>query len=181
MSSYKLVEFLKTYVSPQGEEIPITIRSHTAQRWLGRLGYEYKDMRKDVFIDRHERSDIVEDRKNFLGMEELKSYMIKFEENGTIKKKIYLSDCIVYGPNRRPIIVIFLDEYTFSANDGIIKAWTQKGNKFLRPKGRGQGIMASEFFLLFGRLNLISLTPERREQINEETRIVETKAVEIFE
>ncbi len=65
MSSYKLVQFLETYVSPEGEEIPIVIRSRTARNWLRKLGYEYKDVRKDVFVDGHERSDVVEDRKNF--------------------------------------------------------------------------------------------------------------------
>lgn len=41
--------------------------------------------------------------------------------------------------------------------------------------------MASEFFFSFGRLNLLSLTPKRKEQIKEETRLVETEVVEIFE
>ena len=66
MSSYKLVRFLKNYVSPQGVETPIIIRSRTAQTWLRKLGYVYKDVRKDVFVDGHERSDVVEDRANFL-------------------------------------------------------------------------------------------------------------------
>lgn len=49
-------------------------------------GYGYKDMRKDIFVDGHERSDVVEDRKNFLTrMAEIKSYMIAFEKNGIIK------------------------------------------------------------------------------------------------
>lgn len=41
--------------------------------------------------------------------------------------------------------------------------------------------MTSEFLLPFGWLNLFSLTPEKREQIKEKTRLVETKAIEIFE
>lgn len=77
-------------------------------------------MRKDVFIDGHERSDVVEDRKNFLGkMKELKPYIVEFEENGAMKEKIYPPDCAVHGLNRRSIIVITHDECTFSANDGI--------------------------------------------------------------
>ena len=45
-------------------------------------------MRKDVFIDGNERSDIVEDRKNFLRrIEELKPYMVEFEENSVMKKR----------------------------------------------------------------------------------------------
>lgn len=40
--------------------------------------------------------------------------------------------------------------------------------------------MASEFIFPFGRLNLASLTPEKRYQIIKETGLVEIEAVEIF-
>ena len=101
LSSYKLVQFLKTYVSPERIETPIVICSRTAQKWLGKLGYEYKDVRKDVFVDGHERADVVEDRKNFLKrLEELKPYMVEFEEDGTMKPKIYPADCTVLGDER---------------------------------------------------------------------------------
>ena len=77
-------------------------------------------MRKDVFIDGHERSDIVEDRKNFLQkMEKLKPYILEFKENGVMKLKIYLSNCAIKGNDWWPIIVITHDECIFSANDGI--------------------------------------------------------------
>lgn len=114
-------------------------------------------------------------------MEELKPYMVGFEEDGAMKDKIYPPDCVVGGQNRRPVILITHDECTFSANDGIRKAWTRKGDTFLRPKGRGQGIVASEFILPFDRLNLASLTPEKRDQIVQETGLTDTKAVKIFE
>ncbi len=136
LSSYKLVQFLKTYVSPQGIETPIVIRSRIARRWLCKLGYEYKDVRKDVFVDGHERSDVVEGCKNFLTkIEELKPYVVEFEEDGTMKPKAYPFDCAVGGDECRPIIVITHDECTFSANNGIQRAWTQKRDMFLRPKG----------------------------------------------
>lgn len=32
----------------------MTICLRTAQKWLGKLGYEYKNVRKNVFIDGHE-------------------------------------------------------------------------------------------------------------------------------
>lgn len=95
-----MVQFLKTYVNPQGIETPITIRSRTARTWLRKLGYVYKDVQKDVFVDGHERSDVVEDRSNFLEkMEELKPYMVEFNEDGTMKPKVYPPDCAVKGEN----------------------------------------------------------------------------------
>ena len=123
LSSYKLVQFLRTYVSPEGIETPIVICSRIARKWLGKLGYEYKDVRKDVFVDRHERANVVEDCKNFLKrLEELKPYIVEFEEDGTMKPKIYPADYAVGGDERRPIIVITHDECTFSANNGIRRA-----------------------------------------------------------
>lgn len=41
--------------------------------------------------------------------------------------------------------------------------------------------MTFEFILPFGRLNLASLSPERREEIVQETRLIETEAVEVSE
>lgn len=182
MSSYKLVQFLKNdYINPEGVHIPIVIRSRTAQTWLNKLGYVYKNVRKDVFIDGHERPDVVEDRNKFLQkMEELKPYLVEFKKDGTMKEKIYPSDCAVDGEERRPVIVITHDECTFSANNRIRKAWTSVGNTFLQPKGRGQGIMTSEFILPFGRLNLVFLTPEKKEEVVMQSGLTETEAVEIL-
>lgn len=60
-------------MSPEGEEILIVIRSCTDCYWLRKLGYEYQDVGKDVFVGRHKGSNVVEDRENFLQkMEELK-------------------------------------------------------------------------------------------------------------
>lgn len=43
----------------------------------------------------------MEDCKEFIRkIEELKPYMIEFEENNVMKDKIYQSDCIVRGKNR---------------------------------------------------------------------------------
>ena len=51
-------------------------------------------MRKDVFVNGHEQSDVVEDRVNFLQeIEELKPYIVEFDENGAIKPKVYSADC----------------------------------------------------------------------------------------
>lgn len=100
MSSYKLVQFLKDYVNPEGMEVPIEIRSRTARSWLNKLGYEYKNVRKDVFIDEHERPDVMEDRATFLKvMEDLKPYMIEFKDNRTMKPKVYPDDCAITSPN----------------------------------------------------------------------------------
>lgn len=47
-------------------ETLIVIRLRTTRRWLHELGFEYKEVKKDVFIDGHERPDVVEDCQRFL-------------------------------------------------------------------------------------------------------------------
>ena len=115
-----------------------------------------------MFVNRHEQADIVKDCERFLKtIEELKFYIGEFNEDGIMKDKKYLFDCIVGERIWQPIIVIICYKYMFSANDSICKAWTQVKNTFLRPKKHGQRIIVSEFLLLFGQLNLFSLFEEK--------------------
>lgn len=48
-----------------------------------------------------------------------------------MKPKVYPFDCAGGGQDRQPAIVITHDEYTFSTNDGVQKAWTRKKDTFL--------------------------------------------------
>ena len=109
---------------------------------------------------------MVEYQETFL--EEMKSllpYFVEFEEDGKILPKEYPSDCAVGGPDRRPIIMITHDESTFSADDSRRKIWTLEGHNILRPKGKGRGIMVSDFLLPWSRLNLLSLPLEQQQEL----------------
>ena len=118
--SYKLVQFLIIYMDSEKVKITIVICSHTAQKWLFKLRYEYKDVYKDVVINRHEQPYIVEDQKTFLNkMEELKLYIVESDKNGAMKTQAYSSNCAVGGNYWQPIIVITHNKCTFSTNDKI--------------------------------------------------------------
>lgn len=54
-------------------------------------------------------------------MEQLKPYLVEFDENDKIKDKTYLPDCIICGEDRWPVIVITHNKCIFSVNDGIFK------------------------------------------------------------
>lgn len=196
LSSYKLAQFVSDYIkksrpdlkersenieeienaivsggatsnsSPASVQKNAGIRARTARRWLRRLGYRWQEVRKGVFIDGHERPDVVEYRKQFLEeMQRLLPYLVEFTSNGEMKEKTYPNDCEVGGPNARPIILITHDESTFSANDAKRQAWIAENNTFLRPKGKGKGIMVSDFLLPWSRLNLFSLPTARQEEL----------------
>ena len=38
----------------------------TTRRWLAKLGYELKEVKKGIYVDGHEREDVVTYRKSFL-------------------------------------------------------------------------------------------------------------------
>lgn len=109
---------------------------------------------------------MVEYRGTFLDeMKALSPYVVEFTNDGSILPKEYPQDCSVGGPDRRPIIIITHDESIFSANDGRRRVWTSNGHGILRPKGKGKGIMVSDFLLPWSRLNLFSLSSQRQEEL----------------
>lgn len=114
-------------------------------------------------------------------MKELEPYLVEFEMDGTMKAKNYPLNCEVGGDNCQPIIIITHNEYKFSSNDSIRKAWTWVGDIFLQPKDCGQGIIVSEFFLLFGRLNLSFLSENQKKEVMEKAKITISKVVILFE
>lgn len=64
-------------------------------------------------------------------MEELRPYLIKFDENGIKKDKMYPLDCAISDKDYRPVNIITYDKCTFSANNSICKAWTRIADIFL--------------------------------------------------
>lgn len=191
LTSYKLANFVSGHIeksrpdlaakSGNIQEIELAIRrggnepglirgkaaicSRTARRWLHRLGFSWKEIKKGIFIDGHERPDVVEYRKEFLEeMQRLSAYFVEFAPDGQMMEKIYPGDCQVGGPNA-PIIPITHDESIFSANDGRREAWVAENDTYLRPKGKGKGIMVSEFLLPWSRLNLFSLPKSRQQEL----------------
>lgn len=111
---------MRIYVSPERVQTPIEIKSRTMYKWLYKLRFEYKDVRKDVFIDRYKRPDMVEDCEKFLNtIKDLDPYLVEFEKDRSIKTKNYLDDYAMEEDIYHPVIGITHDEYMFSANNRI--------------------------------------------------------------
>lgn len=53
LSSYKLVQYLQEYVNLEGIENAVVIYSCTAQTWLNKLGFVYKEININIFVDSH--------------------------------------------------------------------------------------------------------------------------------
>ena len=132
------------------------IRARTARRWLKKLGFSYKDVRKDVYFDGHERKDVVEYRNEvFLkAWQQASRRFVIFNEDGSWEKPSDLQ------PGEKPLVLVTHDESTFNANDGKRRLWLKKGEQPLRPKGKGKGIMVSAFSTPGGILKVPDHVPD---------------------
>lgn len=129
-------------------EAPTTlaVRVRTARNWLHKLGLEYSRVGKNVFFDGHERDDVVKYRQRvfvptFLNL--LKS-AVKQDDEGRE---------VVPAGVQEPLLFVTHDESVFNSNDGPRMTWMKKGEQPIRPKGRGKGLMVSDFLTTTGRLS----------------------------
>lgn len=67
-------------------------------------------------------------------IEELKLYIVEFNEFGIIKLRVNLLGCIIEGGNQWLIILIIYNKYIFLGNIGVHKVWTWKKDIFLQSK-----------------------------------------------
>jgi hypothetical protein len=95
----------------------------TARRWLVSLGWRHTRVKKGVYMDSHERPDVVEYQNNvFLPL------MASFEQR--MAQWIRRPECAELvcvepelGPDEKQIIAIFQDESCFHVNDHKQTMW----------------------------------------------------------
>ena len=63
----------------------IRIRARTARRWLHKMGFGWTEVRKDVYVDGHEREDVVAYRRDVFipRWQELQRRCVVFKEDGS--------------------------------------------------------------------------------------------------
>ncbi|KAF8424326.1 hypothetical protein EV426DRAFT_716937 [Tirmania nivea] len=105
-----------------------SISERTARNWLNKLGFEFKNVRKGVYIDGHEREDVVRYRQEvFLpAIEQLFHSGLRewVEDSSIILKEIPAGE--------KEKILVTHDESTFNANDGKRRMWIQNDAQPLR-------------------------------------------------
>jgi hypothetical protein len=131
-----------------------SISERTAHRWLGKLGWRYGRHQNSMYIDGHEREDVVEYRQAFV--DRFAKYERRFhlwDDDGNELKRP--SGFPVPGAiGRFRLILITHDESTFFQNDQRKIYWNHTGNGGApKPKGEGQSLMVSDFLTAdWGRL-----------------------------
>lgn len=150
--------FLKTYLTHEyfplkfGPNSNKSVSKETCRNWLIKLGFSCATHSKSVYVDGHERKDVVEYRTKFLDeMGELEQLLIKVDDENPEGRNIMpqLTD------DQRPHIIVTHDECIFRAHDGKKAFWTEVSRPVIMPKGPGRGIMVSDFLTAIdGRLEL---------------------------
>ena len=119
----------------------LTISESTAIRWMHHLGMDYLRYSKGLYIDGHERPDVVTYRDAFLErMAEHSKYFFQYEGEDM---NTVISPTLQSG--KRPRVLVTHDESCFSSHDGKSTIWMDVNDRPLRPKGQGRSIMVSEF------------------------------------
>ena len=118
------------------------IHVRTARRWLHKLSWRYRQKKKGMYIDGHEREDVVEYRKGFV--ERWREYERCFVIYGNDGNMLSTPTGFPIPQNVR--FLVTHDESTFYENDRRKMLWVNdKVKAVAEKKGEGQSIMVSEF------------------------------------
>ncbi|RIB20075.1 hypothetical protein C2G38_2180248 [Gigaspora rosea] len=118
-----------------------TISLTTSRCWMKKMGFNYKRYKKGVYVDGHEREDVIVYRREFLQkIEEYNRLMPKWND---INCEIYEEPNLLTGEKKH--LLITYNECVFHANDGTREFWGPEEKQLLRKKGLGKGLHVSEF------------------------------------
>jgi hypothetical protein len=133
-----------------------TISLRTAQRWLHRMSWRYGAKKRGMYIDGHERADIVEYRKGFVARwKEYEKRMVHYDNDGKVIGTLNGFPLPAHQQGQAfKLILVTHDESTFYANDRRKTKWTHTSETATpEHKGEGPSIMVSDFLTLeWGRL-----------------------------
>ncbi|CAG8725905.1 3842_t:CDS:2 [Cetraspora pellucida] len=101
-----------------------------------------KEYKKRIYVNGHEREDIVAYRRTFL-----EKMRILEQRMATYKGEAMVKIPPVLNRGEKELIFITHDECIFYSNDGKKKIWVPNGEMPLRKKGDRRPIMVSEFIL----------------------------------
>jgi hypothetical protein len=123
------------------------ISKTTAQRWLAKLKWRYSKKKNGMYIDGHERDNVVAYRQAFVYQwAEYESRFQIWDDDGNPIPRL---------PDSRPLILITHDESVFFQNDERTTCWSHQDSRPApKPKGEGQSLMVSDFLTSeWGRLH----------------------------
>ena len=123
--------------------MPTNIGVVTANRWMHELGFSIIQKNKGIYIDGHERNDVVANRSRFLRKMTAIGFLKVSNAPSEVAAACLDDDLLCTDPENS--IIIFHDESIFCSNEDQSTQWGFTEDHFVRPKSKGSGIMVSDF------------------------------------
>ncbi|KAH6879968.1 hypothetical protein BKA70DRAFT_1127028 [Coprinopsis sp. MPI-PUGE-AT-0042] len=147
-----------------------------ARRWLRKLGYSMTEVKKGVYVDGHERPDVVAYRERFLE-EILANERLRYQFDEKTLEPI----APVLKDGEKLHIPVFQDETIIRSNDLRRRVWAKDGRLPIRKKGQGHSIHVSDFIVEYtGRLQLSPEQQKEQESVPADARLPNEARVIIF-
>jgi hypothetical protein len=117
------------------------ITKWTGRRWLHAMEWRYGKATKGMYIDGHERGDVVEYRKGFLArMTEYSKLMTTYDRDGNV---LAHPTGVDLATGILPLVEITQDESTFTMYDRRRTKWDHADAKQPEEKNEGPSLMIS--------------------------------------
>ena len=137
---------------------PPSIGITTARKWLLRLGFTVQKSGTGMFIDGHDRPDVVDARSrylaesevayargyNFFNQDEISTSLDEFQDTSFRRSFGQMGGQLKLG-NTNPAIVYQHDEVVYNANCAQSQYWGDGSFSMRTKKSQGQGRMVSDF------------------------------------
>ena len=120
-------------------DAPAKVSVPTATRWLHKLGFNPSSTKKGLYIDGHERKDVVDYCKLYLRKLEV------LESTHAPPPPVGDEPETNVSLSMKTLVLLYHDESTFHSNDDQGWVWAEKWSQQIKPKGQGRGLMISDF------------------------------------
>ena len=121
---------------------PREISLRTSIRWLHHLGFRPVSHKKGVYIDGHEREDVVRHRESLLKiLHDLHNSHRPLPPCSDEPPRIQRDT----DKDKKELVIIFHDESILNTNEGQTWMWGESERPAVLPKTKSSGIMVSDF------------------------------------
>jgi len=138
-----------------------TFSEWTARAYMKSWGFMFKAHGKNVYMDGHERADVVMFRSEWVKrMLSYENLMVKYSG-----AEMEIADTLTLKDGEREIVQIAHDECAFHANDAKKSLWMTEDERICRKKGEGKAFMVSGFICqCHGLLDAEYITPGKNSE-----------------
>ena len=118
MNTAAFCEFVNTQLLPSSHLPPFfphTVSLKTAIRWLHHLGFKPRSHKKGIYIDGHERDDVVKHRSEYLKvMEELRKSHKLPPQCSDEEPRVRMEE----DEEKKKLMVLYHNESIYNTNEG---------------------------------------------------------------